>query len=93
MILKNTKRLIQELYQRQEDTTHWHRENIDVGDFVCLIQKHHQRSGELTCGVVQRILTSKSKHTRGIKVQAITDSNEKIYGRVQEIYKPNKKNK
>lgn len=85
MILENTNRLIKEI---EQDTTHWYRKNINIGDYVCLIQKHHQSSGELTCGIVERLLTSKPRHTRGAKVLAVTDSGEKIYGRVQEIYKP-----
>jgi uncharacterized repeat protein (TIGR03833 family) len=87
MILKNINKLVEELQRQPENTTHWYRHNIEVGDFVCLVKKEHQKTGELSCGTVERLLTSKKKHTRGIKVQAITDEGEKIYGRVQEIYK------
>ena len=45
------------------------RENIEVGFTVEVVQKHHQRSGELTKGVVKRILTKSPKHTHGIKVE------------------------
>jgi uncharacterized repeat protein (TIGR03833 family) len=86
MILKNINNLVEELQQDYNDT-HWYRKNINIGDFVCLVKKEHQGTGELSCGTVERLLTSKPKHTRGIKVQAMTDSGEKIYGRVQEIYK------
>lgn len=44
------------------------RTNIAVGKEVEVVQKHHQRSGELTTGVVQRILTKSANHTHGIKV-------------------------
>jgi len=36
---------------------------------VEIVQKHHQRTGELTEGVVKRILTNASTHPHGIKVQ------------------------
>jgi uncharacterized repeat protein (TIGR03833 family) len=45
------------------------RKNIEIGSEVHVIQKHHQRSGELTEGVVKRILTKSSTHPHGIKVQ------------------------
>ncbi len=44
------------------------RTNIEVGFEVEIVQKHHQKSGELTSGVVQRLLTKSPKHTHGIKV-------------------------
>ena len=44
------------------------RKNIKKGQQVSIIQKHHQRSGELTEGVVQRILTNSPTHPHGIKV-------------------------
>jgi len=34
------------------------RKNIHIGDEVEIVQKHHQRTGELTDGFVKRILTS-----------------------------------
>jgi uncharacterized repeat protein (TIGR03833 family) len=45
------------------------RKNIQVGLEVEIVQKHDQRSGNLTNGVVQRILTKSSNHPHGIKVQ------------------------
>lgn len=44
------------------------RNDIAIGKEVDVVQKHHQRSGELTTGVVQRILTKSANHTHGIKV-------------------------
>lgn len=41
------------------------------GTSVEVVQKHHQRSGQLTAGVVSRLLTSSGFHPRGIKVFAI----------------------
>lgn len=44
------------------------RSNIRIGQTVEVVQKHHQRSGELTEGVVKRILTKSPNHPHGIKV-------------------------
>ncbi|MFK8037293.1 MAG: YwbE family protein, partial [Crocinitomicaceae bacterium] len=48
------------------------RQNIHIGLEVEIVQKHHQRSGELTWGIVKRLLTKSPKHTHGIKVQLET---------------------
>jgi len=57
------------------------RSNIRPGLTVTIILKKDQRSGALTRGVVDKILTSAPKHTRGIKVR-LTDGQ---VGRVQSI--------
>lgn len=57
------------------------RANIQIGSEVTIIQKHHQKSGELTEGYVKRILTSSPKHTHGIKVMLETGE----VGRVKEV--------
>lgn len=44
------------------------RRNINIGDLVEIVQKKHQRTGELTEGIVKRILTNASNHPHGIKV-------------------------
>ncbi len=44
------------------------RKNIKIGDVVEIVQKHHQRTGELTEGIVKRILTKAANHPHGIKV-------------------------
>ena len=44
------------------------RQDIHIGQAVEVVKKQHQRSGELTWGIVKRILTSAPKHHRGIKV-------------------------
>ena len=46
-----------------------HRSTINIGDTVDIVQKHHQRSGELTQGEVKRLLTKSPTHPHGIKVQ------------------------
>ena len=57
------------------------RKDIKIGVEVRVVQKQHQRSGELTNGVVQRILTNSATHPHGIKVQLTTG----IVGRVKII--------
>lgn len=43
--------------------------NIKIGSMVEIVQKNHQRTGELTEGVVGRFLTKSPNHPHGIKVQ------------------------
>lgn len=57
------------------------RKNIHIGSNVEVVQKHHQRSGELTSGIVQRILTKSPNHSHGIKV--LLESGE--VGRVKNV--------
>ena len=57
------------------------RKNIRIGDLVEIVEKQNQRSGELTEGLVKRILTKSSNHPHGIKV--LLDTGE--VGRVKRI--------
>ena len=57
------------------------RKDIQIGSEVEIVQKQHQRSGELTEGIVNKILTKSPTHTHGIKVM-LTDG---TVGRVQNI--------
>ena len=57
------------------------RKDIRPGVRVKVVQKPHQRTGELTEGVVKDILTNSAVHHRGIKVRLEGG----IVGRVQEI--------
>jgi len=57
------------------------RDNIEPGLKVAIVQKHHQRTGELTEGIVADILTNSLTHPHGIKVRLETGE----VGRVQEI--------
>ena len=57
------------------------RTNIDIDAEVEIVQKNHQRTGELTYGYVKRILTKSSNHPHGIKVQLATGE----VGRVKNI--------
>ncbi len=44
------------------------RQNVDIGSEVEIIQKQDQRSGNITEGIVKRILTKSANHPHGIKV-------------------------
>jgi uncharacterized repeat protein (TIGR03833 family) len=57
------------------------RSAITVGAAVKIVQKEHQRTGELTEGIVEKILTKSPNHPHGIKVRL--QSGE--VGRVKEI--------
>nr|WP_222934234.1 YwbE family protein [Polaribacter pectinis] len=57
------------------------RKNVKVGLFVEIIQKPHQRTGELTEGVIAKILTKSTNHPYGIKVQLESG----IVGRIKNI--------
>ena len=57
------------------------RSNIQPGQVVEIVQKHHQRSGELTEGIVKRLLTKSANHPHGIKVMLESG----IVGRVKKI--------
>lgn len=79
-----------ELYQTLLKTKRFHimseqdgryQKNIQIGFSVEVVQKHHQRTGELTEGMVKRILTKSPEHPHGIKV--LLESGE--VGRVKNV--------
>ena len=45
-----------------------YRKNIHIGDEVDIVLKQDQQTGELTRGMVLKILTNSSQHPHGIKV-------------------------
>jgi uncharacterized repeat protein (TIGR03833 family) len=57
------------------------RSQIQPGMKVRVVEKQNQRSGKLTEGIVQRILTNSPQHPHGIKVMLENG----IVGRVKEI--------
>jgi uncharacterized repeat protein (TIGR03833 family) len=57
------------------------RKDIRPGLRVKVVQKQHQRSGELTEGIVRDVLSPGAVHPRGIKVRLEGG----IVGRVKEI--------
>jgi uncharacterized repeat protein (TIGR03833 family) len=60
------------------------RKNIQVGFSVEIVQKHHQRSGELTEGIVKRLLTSAASHPHGIKVMLESGEVGRVKGVIPE---------
>jgi uncharacterized repeat protein (TIGR03833 family) len=57
------------------------RSDIKVGMEVAIVLKKDQRSGELTEGTVQNILTKSANHPHGIKVRLTSGE----VGRVKKI--------
>jgi len=57
------------------------RDNIKQGTHVLIVQKQDQRTGKLTEGKVESILTNSSTHPHGIKVRLVGG----VVGRVQQI--------
>lgn len=57
------------------------RKNIKIGLFVEIIQKPHQRTGEVTKGVIAKLLTKSNTHPYGIKVQLESG----LVGRVKKV--------
>jgi len=57
------------------------RADIEIGAEVNIVLKKDQRTGDLTEGIVSRILTNSSSHPHGIKVR-LEDGQ---VGRVKEI--------
>lgn len=61
----------------------YYRKDIKPGSCVKIVQKHDQRTGELTEGTVKNILTKSESHPHGIKVRLESG----IVGRVKYIIK------
>lgn len=57
------------------------RTDIKIGSEVKIVQKHDQRTGKLTEGFVEKILTNSPNHPHGIKVRL----DNGLVGRVKEI--------
>jgi uncharacterized repeat protein (TIGR03833 family) len=58
------------------------RKNIRLGCTVTIVQKQDQRSGNITEGIVKRILTNSLNHPHGIKVQLTSGE----VGRVKNVF-------
>ncbi|MFT6989747.1 MAG: putative repeat protein (TIGR03833 family) [Paraglaciecola sp.] len=58
------------------------RVNIKTGAQVSIVQKQDQRIGDLTEGVVEKILTNSPNHPHGIKVRLHSGE----VGRVKKIH-------
>lgn len=57
------------------------RQDVRVGARVRIVEKHNQRTGTTTEGIVKRLLTNSATHPHGIKVRLETGQ----VGRVKEI--------
>lgn len=57
------------------------RNHIKIGSKVKVVEKHNQKSGILTEGIVSKILTNSKNHPHGIKVML----EDGLVGRVKEI--------
>ena len=77
------KKLDSKLHEEGEHMDGMRRADLAKGTRVRVVQKQDQRTGKLTEGIVQDILTNSAQHPRGIKVR-LADG---IIGRVQEIIK------
>lgn len=58
------------------------RKDVQIGKKVAVVQKQDQRTGKLTEGIVQQLLTKSATHPHGIKVRLESD----IVGRVKQIF-------
>ena len=57
------------------------RKSIKIGRKVAVVQKQDQRTGKLTTGVIERILTKSDTHPHGIKVRLESG----VVGRVKQL--------
>ncbi|MDP4095014.1 MAG: YwbE family protein [Bacillota bacterium] len=57
------------------------REDVKAGIRVLIVQKQDQRTGKLTEGTVESVLTNSSTHPHGIKVRLVGGT----VGRVKQI--------
>lgn len=60
------------------------RADVRPGQEVYIVRKQDQRTGRLTRGIVQELLTRSATHPHGIKVRLASGE----IGRVQEILSP-----
>lgn len=58
------------------------RDSIAIGIKVCVVKKEDQRSGNLTEGIIAKILTNSKNHPHGIKVML----EDGVVGRVKKIF-------
>ncbi|MCK5811313.1 MAG: YwbE family protein [Clostridiales bacterium] len=63
------------------------RSDISVGSQVSVVQKHHQRTEQLTNGIVEKLLTKSDYHPHGIKVRLKSG----LVGRVKIVQKNDNK--
>ena len=69
------------LFEYKEYNPHHFRINLQPGMMVQVVKKKDQRTGILTAGEIDRVLSPGDRHTRGIKVKL----KDGTVGRVQKI--------
>ncbi|MDW7693513.1 YwbE family protein [Flammeovirgaceae bacterium SG7u.111] len=62
------------------------RKDIEIGIEVEIVQKQDQRTGELTSGFVEKILTNSAHHPHGIKVRLETGEVGRVKNIVEEEF-------
>ena len=61
------------------------RSDVRIGQYVEIVMKQDQSSGDLTDGLVKRILTKSKNHPHGIKVMLDTGEVGRIKNIVEDI--------
>ncbi len=61
------------------------RNNVRLGQYVEIVMKKDQQTGELTDGLVKRILTKSKLHPHGIKVMLDTGEVGRIKNIVEDV--------
>ena len=56
-------------YDSEDDVKGRHRKEIRPGQAVHIVLKQDQRTGKLTRGIIEQILTNSAYHPHGIKVR------------------------
>jgi len=60
------------------------REDIAIGMLVEIVKKQHQSTGELTEGIIKRILTKARVHPHGIKVMLKSGEVGRVKGIIED---------
>ena len=60
------------------------RSDLEPGMRVQIVEKHNQRNGAVTEGVVARLLTSSPTHPHGIKVQLVDGRVGRVQARLSD---------
>lgn len=61
------------------------RSDVRIGQFVEIVMKRDQSSGDLTDGLIKRILTKSKNHPHGIKVMLDTGEVGRIKNIVEDV--------
>jgi len=61
------------------------RTDVRIGQYVEIVMKQDQRSGDLTDGIIKRILTKSKHHPHGIKVMLDTGEVGRVKNIVEDV--------